>query len=287
MSGRLDASEKGIYIRVEDEAAPRAGVASKSSRHAVAAVQAVSDGGGSALYAEGHSTTAGTAAVFVRGHGELIRVERWNGTRYVPVAIVDSAGVLDVAGLLVNGAPIEGAGPFGVEDITGLQTALDAKQGGDADLTTIGGLTPTNDDVLQRKAGAWANRSLTQLKTDLGLPAIFGIACSDETTTLTTGNAKATFRLPQAMTLTAVRASLTTASSSGLVTVDINEAGTTVLSTKLTIDQGEKTSTTAATAAVISDSALADDAEITVDIDGAGATATGLKVWLIGTRAWS
>lgn len=39
----------------------------------------------------------------------------------------------------------------------------------DTDLTTISGLTPTNDDVLQYKAGAWANRTLAQLKTDLAI----------------------------------------------------------------------------------------------------------------------
>ena len=111
-----------------------------------------------------------------------------------------------------------------------------------------------------------------------------GVAISDETTAITTGTAKITFRMPSAMTLTAVRLSLTTVSSSGTPTVDINEAGTTVLSTKLSCDANEKTSTTAATAAVISDSALADDAEITIDIDTAGTGATGAKVWLIGTR---
>lgn len=111
------------------------------------------------------------------------------------------------------------------------------------------------------------------------------IALSDETTAITTGTAKVTIRMPYAMTVTEVRSSLTTVSSSGLVTVDINESGSTILSTKLSIDQGEKTSTTAATPAVISDSALADDAEITFDIDAAGTGATGLKVWLIGTRA--
>lgn len=37
----------------------------------------------------------------------------------------------------------------------------------DADLTTIAGLAPTNDDVLQRKAGAWTNRSLAQMIADL------------------------------------------------------------------------------------------------------------------------
>ena len=110
------------------------------------------------------------------------------------------------------------------------------------------------------------------------------IACSDETTPLTTGTAKVTFRVPYAFTLTAVRASLTSAQTSGsLVTVDINEGGASILSTKLTIDNNEKTSTTAATAPVISDSSLADDAEITIDIDQVGnGTATGLKVTLIG-----
>jgi hypothetical protein len=113
-----------------------------------------------------------------------------------------------------------------------------------------------------------------------------GLACSDETTALTTGTAKVTFRLPYAMTLTAVRASVTTAPTGSTLVMDVNEGGTSVLSTKLSIDATEKTSTTAATAAVISDSALADDAEITIDIDQIGATVAGagLKLWLIGVR---
>lgn len=113
------------------------------------------------------------------------------------------------------------------------------------------------------------------------------IACSDEGTALTTGAAKVTFRMPYAFTLTAVRASVTTAPTGSVLTVDINEAGTSILSTKLTIDATEKTSTTAATPAVISDSALADDAEITIDIDTVGSTVAGagLKVTLIGVKA--
>jgi hypothetical protein len=113
------------------------------------------------------------------------------------------------------------------------------------------------------------------------------VAASDEGTALTTGTAKITFRMPRAVTLTAVRASLTTAQASGSIfTVDINENGTSILSTKLTIDNTEKTSTTAATPPVISDTALADDAEITIDIDQIGnGTAKGLKVMLIGNYA--
>jgi hypothetical protein len=119
------------------------------------------------------------------------------------------------------------------------------------------------------------------------LPFELVVAASDETTALTTGTAKITFRMPRAVTLTSVRASLTTAQASGSIfTVDINEAGTSILSTKLTIDNTEKTSTTAATPPVISDVNLADDAEMTIDIDQIGdGTAKGLKVTLIGTRA--
>lgn len=114
-----------------------------------------------------------------------------------------------------------------------------------------------------------------------------GVAVSDETTALTTGTAKVTFRMPFAMTLTAVRASVTTAPTDAILIVDINEGGSTIMTTnKLSIDATEKTSTTAATAAGITDTALADDAEITIDIDQVGSTVAGagLKVWLIGYR---
>lgn len=111
------------------------------------------------------------------------------------------------------------------------------------------------------------------------------IPVSDETTGLSTGTAKVTFRMPYAFKLTSVRSSLTTVSSSGLTTVDINVSGSTILSTKLTIDQGEKTSTTAATPAVLTTPAgvdIADDAEVTIDIDVVHSSAAGLKVTLIG-----
>jgi hypothetical protein len=107
------------------------------------------------------------------------------------------------------------------------------------------------------------------------------IACSDETTAITAGTAKVTFRMPYAMTLTKVKASLTTASTSGLVTVDVNKNGTSLFSTLLTIDANEKTSATAATAAVLATTALADDDEITIDIDVAGTGSKGLKVYLV------
>lgn len=112
------------------------------------------------------------------------------------------------------------------------------------------------------------------------------VAVSDETTDLTTGTAKLTFRMPYAFELSEVRSSVTTAPTGSKVTVDINETATTILSTKLTIDVSERTSTTASVPVVISDTTLADDAEITIDIDAIGSTiaGTGLKVYLIGNR---
>jgi hypothetical protein len=144
---------------------------------------------------------------------------------------------------------------------------------------SINPLTVANNDVLTYE-------SATQLWKNTKQPVEIQLAASDETTALTTGTAKMTFRMPHRMTLTSVRASLTTAQTSGSIfTVDINEGGASILSTKLTIDNTEKTSTTAATPAVISDLNLGDDAEITIDIDQIGdGTAKGLKITLIGTR---
>ena len=113
---------------------------------------------------------------------------------------------------------------------------------------------------------------------------VIAIACGDESTAHATGTAVVTFHMPYAFTLTGVKAGLTVAPVGSVFTVDINEAGTTILSTKITIDASEKTSGSAATAAVISDTALAADALMTIDIDGVGSSTAGagLKVYLIG-----
>jgi len=111
------------------------------------------------------------------------------------------------------------------------------------------------------------------------------VAISDEISTITTGSAKVTMRAPFAMTLTQIpRASLSTASTSGNPAIDINVAGSSIFSTTLTINANEKTSTTATTAAVLSTTTIADDEEITFDIDTAGTGAKGLKVTLYYRR---
>ena len=159
-----------------------------------------------------------------------------------------------------------------------------------ASATNRGALSSSDWSTFNGKFNTPTGTTAQYIRGDGTLAAIpfeLVVAASDEVTALTAGNNKITFRMPRAVTLTAVRASLTTAQASGnIFTVDINEGGVSILSTKLTIDNTEKTSTTAATPPVISDANLADDAEMTIDIDQIGnGTATGLKVALIGTYA--
>jgi len=111
--------------------------------------------------------------------------------------------------------------------------------------------------------------------------------CGDETTAITASTGKSTFRIPHDMTLSEVRASLTTAQATdgagGIFTVDVMQNGSTIFSTLLTIDNTEKTSVTAATPAVLTTTELTDDDEMRIDVTQIGdGTAAGLKVTLIG-----
>jgi hypothetical protein len=127
--------------------------------------------------------------------------------------------------------------------------------------------------ALQELGKAWANDSLT-------------VAASDETTALTVGEAKLTFRWVGDFTLSAIRATVNTSQATGaLFTVNVLKNGVTFFSTLLTIDNGETTSKTAATPAVLSTTAIADDDIIRVDITQVGATTvTGLKISFLGKK---
>jgi len=131
-----------------------------------------------------------------------------------------------------------------------------------------------------------AGNGLSKSGTSISLKPVVvaAIAIGDETTAIVTGTSIVTFHAPIAFTLTGVVAGLTTAQTSGTILIfDINEAGTSVLSTKLTIDNTEDSSTTATTAAVLSDTVIAAGAKLTVDVDQIGdGTAAGAKIYLIG-----
>lgn len=98
------------------------------------------------------------------------------------------------------------------------------------------------------------------------------------------GTAVETLRLPRNYVINTVIASLTTAPTGSTLIIDINMGGVSILGNKLTIDAGEKTSTTAATPVTITTPYLTSGSEITLDIDQVGATFSGegLKVVLDG-----
>ncbi len=195
------------------------------------------------------------------------------------------------------------AGVIAVEGNTVLTSATG--QPLDADLTAIAALStnaagrsllqiadPNQDTIYfwDDSAGQFAGLNplggLQISGTDLRALESIVIAASDETTNITAGTNKVTWRMPYAFTLTAVRASVNTAPTGSTIIIDINEGGTTILSTKLSIDASELTSTTAASAAVISDTALADDAAMSIDFDQVGSSTPGrgVKVTLLGFR---
>lgn len=101
------------------------------------------------------------------------------------------------------------------------------------------------------------------------------LALSDMTSDLVVGTGVAYFRAPFAFTITGVRASVFTAPTGSALQVDINKNGSTIMTTEVTIDATEKTSTTAAVPAVFNDTTIANDDEISFDITQIGSTIAG------------
>lgn len=150
---------------------------------------------------------------------------------------------------------------------------------------SVGGAAVVTVDAAQTLTGKTID---ADDNTFQDFPVVLQYFLSDQTTDLTTGAAKVTVRVPFAFTLTDARLGVSTAPTGSTIEVDMNESGTSVFSTVLSIDATEETSTTAATPAVISDSAIADDAEVTFDIDqiGSSTAGQGLVITLYGKRSF-
>lgn len=106
----------------------------------------------------------------------------------------------------------------------------------------------------------------------------FGNQC----TAIATGCGQMEFQMPYCFTLTDVFATVKTASSSGVPSIQIQQNGLDILSTAITIDASEKTSRTATTPVVIADNTLDINGVITFDIDAIGTGVTGLVIYLVG-----
>ena len=123
--------------------------------------------------------------------------------------------------------------------------ADDAKQPLDSDLTAIAGLTPSNDDLLQRKSGAWTNRTAAQVKTDLALTkSDVGLGNVDNTSNATERAATATLTnkriTPRVGTTASSSTPTPTGDSSDLYTVTALAANATFAAPSGTPMDGQK-----------------------------------------------
>ncbi len=107
------------------------------------------------------------------------------------------------------------------------------------------------------------------------VPFSIGAAASDIDSDLEVGPDKAIFFAAYDFTLTEVFAGLGTVATGSSFIVDINVNGSSILSTKITIEAGESTSLTATTQPVISSANITKGDKITIDIDQIGAVNTG------------
>ena len=115
----------------------------------------------------------------------------------------------------------------------------------------------------------------------------FILACSDETSDLVVGDDKVQIQLPFAFELTSISANVNTASTGADINIQVQEDNVDIMSgVGITIDATETSSTTSATLPTITDSTLALNSIISVDLDQVGSTlaGTGLKINLIGYR---
>ena len=118
------------------------------------------------------------------------------------------------------------------------------------------------------------------------IPFEYSVALGDELTNMTTGT-KVTFRFPFTATITSVDFYVGTAPTGSTAILDIKKNGTTIFSTKPSIDATETSSTTGATPAVISVPSVTQGDLIAVSIDQVGSTVPGIapKLTIYYTRA--
>ena len=227
----------------------------------------------------------GTDLTLATGGGDLLA----DGT--VPLTADWDVGAFTITGTQFISDIATGTAPFVVASTT-VVANLKAATAGNADTVTTnanltGHVTSTGNAAI---LGTFTLAQLNAAVSDATIEDFKNrdIAFSDETGDLTTGDNKATFHMPNyATTLLEVSIGVTTAPTGSTAIFDLTEAGTTVLSTLISIDAGEKTSEDAATPPVISDSSLAANALMSVNIDqiGSSVAGAGAKLYVKYKRA--
>jgi hypothetical protein len=217
----------------------------------------------------------------------------WSRQHY----IYDTEGAAATDDLITIAAPSAGGVPYWMQAANDARTIV-IKGDSSGNIVGLNGGDCILDDaedaaqlIYNSTLAEWVIVSCSQSQAEH-----IAVAASDETTAITAAAGKVKFRMPYAFNVDSVRCSLSTAQNTtgagSIFTVDINEGDAdldggnpvSILSTKVTIDDDETTSMTAATAPVLSDVVLAADAEMSIDVDAIGdsADAAGLKCSIIG-----
>lgn len=233
-------------------------------------------------------TTSGTLAITLSGTALPVA----NGGTGITAF---GTGIATALGVNIGsaGAPVLYNGDAGTPSALNITNAIGYSSGASVGFSTqaAGLATATTTVVVGGATAPTAGQALiatsSTAATWQGIPWEMIVACSDETTALTTGTAKVTFRMPRAVTLSSVRLNVNTAPTGSVIIVDVKAGGTSIFSTKPQIATSAFTSVGGAVPGVLSTTSIADNAEITINIDQIGSTiaGAGLKVILIGTRA--
>lgn len=237
--------------------------------------------------------------------GELVFVAAQSAPAENGIYTVPAAGAASRHGDFDTWAEIVDGGPIAVQEGTAHADTLwqfTANAGGTLNTTAITFkavnplATETSAGLIEKAtsaeaiAGSDTDRAVTPAGLKAALRAnteVFMFALSDEASDLIVGAAKVTWRAPYALENVTLRGSVNTAPTGATIIVDVNKNGATMMTTnKLSIDASEKTSVTAATPVAMTTTTLADDDEVTMDIDqiGSAIKGKGLKVYLYGNR---
>jgi hypothetical protein len=189
------------------------------------------------------------------------------------------------AGRTALGASAVGSSVFAASSAAVARGALGSTTVGDAVFVASDaaaarsaiGMTATGSAVATAASAAAARSAI-----GISYPYDLLVACSDETTDIVAGNGIVTFVVRRSFTLTGVFASLNVASSSGNVTLDVLKNGVSVLSTIITIEEGDTDSAYASTQPVISNNTFVSGDVISVNLTADGTGAKGLKLELVG-----
>ncbi len=107
-------------------------------------------------------------------------------------------------------------------------------------------------------------------------PSVIAFACSDETTQLVSGSALGTFYMPYSLAVSNIKASLTISGSSSS-SIDILKNGTTVFAAPMIISASYYTASRVPTV-----TGFNSGDRIQVDLNTAGTSAAGLKIYILG-----